>query len=209
MFFLDRFGNLLRSLRGWGYRTYPGWESGAHRRRLAGHGRRWDAEEEGRTWEGFCRLVWHKLLDQWKGALIFELAAGDGLVGSLGRWLEKNQGWKAECWETRAVPSAQLRRLRPMSSLHSGKIEPAISEKPSVVVSRSSRTNTILWKAIRDGSWNPELVGLWNRSGRDLWFRRMSGLGYRLALCQDRLEIYTREGSGADKEDGCRRAEDE
>jgi hypothetical protein len=137
-------------------------------------------------------LVWQKLLDQRKGALMFELAAGDGVVGSLGRWLEENQKWKSECWERRAIPSAQLRRLRPMASLHSGKIEPAISRKPSVVVSRSSRTNTILWKAIRDGRWNPELVGLWNRSGRDLWFWRMSGLGYRLALSQDRLEIYRR-----------------
>lgn len=192
MVFLDRIGNLLRSLRGWAYRTYPGWGSGAHRRRLAGHGRRWDAEEEGRTWEGFCRLVWQRLLNCRKKALICELAPGDGVVGSLGRWLEENQGWKAEGWETRAIPSAQHRRLRPMASLHPGKIEPAISGKPSVVVSRSSRTNTILWKAIRGGSWSPEVVGLWNRSGRDLWFWRMRGLGYRLALSQDRLEIYRR-----------------
>jgi hypothetical protein len=73
-----------------------------------------------------------------------------------------------------------------------------------VVVSRSSRTNTILWKAIRGGSWSPEVVGLWNRSGRDLWFRRMRGLGYRLALSQDRLEIYRRGSRAGSWQSGVR-----
>jgi hypothetical protein len=36
----------------------------------------------------------------------------------------------------------------------------------------------------------PEVFAIWNRSGLDLWCKRMQKMGYRLALCRDRLELY-------------------
>lgn len=186
----DRIGLLLRSLRGWVYRVFPGWGTGAHRRRVIGWGRKWDAEEKGRTWEGFCRLVWERLCHRRTGGRIFELAAGDGLVGSLGRWLEDHHGWQAECWETREVPRQQLSRFRPKAILHPQDATVSSSAEPVVILSRSCRMHSVLWRGIQRGVWSPRVVGLWNGSGRGLWARRMRFLGYRLALCRDRLEIY-------------------
>jgi len=158
----------------------------------------WNAEEEGRTWEGFCRLIWVRLLRRRTGERIIELAAGDGLVGSLGRWLEQHQGWKAECWEAGKIPRQYFSRFRPVAILHAATAAVEFSSRPAVVFSRSARMNTLLRMEMERSGWNPTVVGLWNKSGRGLWARRMRRLGYRLGLCRDRLEVYQRkERSGA------------
>jgi len=182
----------LRRLRGFIYRVLPGRGSGAHRLRATGYARRWGAEEKGWNQDEFSRICWERLLERTRGDLIMELAAGDGLVGSLGNWLEKNHGWKAVCFEARPGPAEQLKKFRPAARIA---VQPGpqwFGESPHVVTSRNSLGNSALVRALKQGVWRPELVGLWNRSGRDLWFRRMRFLGYRLALCQDRLEIYQR-----------------
>jgi hypothetical protein len=54
-----------------------------------------------------------------------ELQVGDGLVGSLGVWLEtiaQERGWIFEAWEHRAWPAVSFRKNRPLKVLHVGRL---------------------------------------------------------------------------------------
>ena len=95
----------LRFLRGWLYRRYPAISRGWYRKKLAGYERRWGLEDHGFTKEGFFRVFHEKFLEGKRPGRVYELAAGNGLVGSLGVWLEElSGGWSVEAWEHRPFP---------------------------------------------------------------------------------------------------------
>jgi hypothetical protein len=157
---------------------------------MIGYGRRWGLEERGWTQEGFCLVAWEKLLMQKSGGAILELAAGDGLVGSLGRWLEEHQKWDATCEEPAVEPHRQLIKNRPRAECFQGLEMFAATRIWDVVTSRSAARSAVLLREMRISGRRPGLVGIWNRSGRSLWARRLKRMGYRPALCQDRMEFY-------------------
>ena len=192
---MNRPGPVTRRLRGWLYRRIPGFWPGGHRRRAIGHGRRWNAEEEGKTWEGFCRIFWERVLARRQGGIVFELSAGDGLVGSLGNWLETRHGWRAECWEPKEEPAAQLRRHRPASRVHARPDEFSHAV-PDLVTARSTRSARLTLRQMEAGRWRPAVLAIWNRRGEGHWARRVGPLGYRLVFSLDRFEIYQRKGLG-------------
>ena len=78
----------LRLFRGWLYRQYPAVSRGWYRKKLAGYERRWGLEDHGFTKEGFFRVFAEKFLRGQKSGCVYELVAGNGLVGSLGVWVE-------------------------------------------------------------------------------------------------------------------------
>lgn len=185
----------LRQIRGWGYRRIPRFMPGSHRLRVIGFGRRWDCEKKGWTQEGFARLVWEKLLEKKSHGRILECSCGDGLVGCLGWWLEGNAGWSSDCQENRPYPLAQLRGNRAQAGIHPDLVflqqtVQAGAFPYEVVLCRSSTAGSFLWRWMSKVASGPAVFAIWNRSGRDLWSRRMQKMGYRLALCRDRLELY-------------------
>jgi hypothetical protein len=187
--------NLLRKSRGWLYRRLPAFIPGLHRLRVAGFNRRWDMENRGWTQEGFACLVWEKILRGRRRGRILECACGGGLIGSLGWWLEKNAGWTADCEEHRKGALAQLQIARPMAKIHSSLafLGEAGADKIGdfdLVTSRSCRDASRLFRMISRDAGAPMVVGIWNPSGRDHWSRRLAKLGYQLALCRDRFELY-------------------
>ena len=185
----------LRQIRGWWYRRIPRFMPGSHRLRVIGFRRRWGCEERGWTQEGFSRLVWEKLLGGRRHGRILECACGGGLIGSLGWWLGKNAGWTADCEEDRKGLQTRLRVSRPAAKIHlslaflGGTGDDKI-ECFDLVTTRSSLDASRLFRMMRREDRGPVLVGIWNPSGRDLWSRRLAKLGYQLALCRDRFEIY-------------------
>ena len=188
-------GSVLRLLRGWLYRrylsVYPEW----HRKKLAGYERRWVLEDHGFTKEGFFRVFQKKFLRGNSSGRVYELVAGDGLVGSLGVWLEElGAGWSVEAWEHRPAPIASLRRNRPASELHEGRlISWSAKERKKDLVGitiRGSREATGVCSEIRAGQIRPQWVGLWNPTMRSAWFHRMKSAGYQLELVYQRMEFY-------------------
>ena len=189
------FRSWLRKVRGWLYRRLPAGFPRFHRLRVTGFNRRWGLEDRGWTQEGFSRIFWRSLLGEKRGGRILELAVGDGLVGSLGRWLESQAEWEGEGWEDRILPKTQLVELRPRMRLWSSHGEWQKSweqQAPDLVTSRTHRTNARLCRFLRSTPARPRWLGVWNRYGRGLWALRLSALGYRLVLCQDRMEFYSR-----------------
>lgn len=187
--------DLLRKSRGWLYRRLPEAFLGFHRLRVAGFNRRWDIENCGWTQECFSKVCWENMLEGKSGGRALELSPGDGLVGSLGRWLESHAGWEVEGWEERVLPRAQLGEFRPQMHLLSSHGEwqkTWDSQVPDLVTSRTHRTNALLCRFLRGVNRRPRWVGVWNRSGRGLWAARLGALGYRLELCQDRMEFFSR-----------------
>ncbi len=180
----------IRSFRGWIYRHWPAFLPRAHHKRMIGYGRRWGLEERGWTQEGFSRIVWNKLLAQKISGHVLELAAGDGLVGSLGRWLEEHQGWQAECEEPAVEPYRQLKMNRPQAKCFQGMVNLPSLRFWDVVISRSAGRSALFLRKMRTSGIRPGLVGIWNRSGRSLWAKRLKRMGYRPVLCQDRMEFY-------------------
>lgn len=185
----------LRQIRGWWYRRIPRFMPGSHRLRVIGFGRRWSCEKRGWTQEGLAHLVWEKLLAKRRGARILECSCGDGLVGCLGWWLEGNAGWSSDCQENRQYPLAQLRRNRAQAGIHPDLVflqqtVQAGAFPYEVVLCHSSTAGSSLWRLMSKVASGPAVFAIWNRSGRDLWSRRMRKMGYRLALCRDRLELY-------------------
>jgi hypothetical protein len=180
----------IRALRGWIYRRWPPFLPQVYSKRMTGYGRRWGLEETGWTQDGFCQVVWEKLLLQKKGGIILELAAGDGLVGSLGRWLEEHHGWSAECEESRVVPHQQLQKNRPRATSTRGMENLSVAKIWDVVTSRSTVRSALILRVMRVSGKRPGLLGIWNRSGRPHWARRLQRMGYRPVLCQDRMEFY-------------------
>lgn len=180
----------IRSFRGWIYRHWPTFLPRAHHNRMIGYRRRWGLEDRGWTQEGFCQVAWEKLLKQKRGGSILELAAGDGLVGSLGRWLEEHHGWKAQCEEQAVVPYRQLKTNRPRATTMQYAESLFFTKSWDAFTSRSSLRSALFLRVMRVNGYRPGLVGIWNRSGRPSWAKRLERMGYRPVLCQDRMEFY-------------------
>jgi len=180
----------LRLLRGWWYRRLPAFLPGCHRKRMAGFGRRWNLEVEGWTQEGFSRIFFARVLCGRRRGRILELGAGDGLVGSLGRWLEDHQDWTATCEEPRDLPFAQLKGNRPKAECIQKMDDSRILRETDLVTCRSGRRCHLVVRLMRKNGFRPRVLGLWNRSRRAAWAQRLRALGYHPILCQDRMEFY-------------------
>lgn len=185
----------LRDLRGIIYRRYPSSYPSWHLKKIAGYSRRWGLEQEGFTKEGFFGIFQRKMLSHFRPGAFYELAVGDGLVGSLGTWLEaQGEGWGVQAWEHRPYPLATLRKNRRGTRIHEGRLT-AWTEKerrpnPTGITSRGSRESTALCRQIRNGWIRPGFVGIWNPTRRPVWIHRLGRAGYRLEIVYERMEFY-------------------
>ena len=191
---LETYKYWIRLCRGWLYRRLPSWSTTWHRKMLAGYERRWGLEQDGFTKEGFFGLFQRRVLIRCRPGSFYELMTGDGLVGSLGFWLEGKDRWKVEAWEHRATPLASIRKNRPTTEIHEGRLTSwsANERKKDLVgiTTRGSREATGLCREIRAGQIRPTWVGLWNPTMRPAWFHRMRSAGYQLVLVYQRMEFY-------------------
>jgi hypothetical protein len=185
----------LRLLRGWFYRRYPAASRGWYRKKLAGYERRWGLEDHAFTKEGFFRVFHERFLGGNKLGRIYELAVGDGIVGSLGVWVEGlGEGWSIEAWEHRPFPLFSLKKTRLDAEIHEERLTrwSAKDRKKDLVgvTTRGSREATGVCREIRTGQIRPEWVALWNPTMRSSWFHRMRSEGYQLVLVYQRMEFY-------------------
>ena len=185
----------LRLVRGWLYRRYPAGSRVWYRKKLAGYERRWGLEDLGFTKEGFFRVFHEKFLGKNRAGRFYELVAGDGLVGSLGVWIEgMGKGWIVEAWEHRPFALFSLRKTRLETEIHGERLTrwSATERKKDLVgiTTRGSREAAGVCREIRAGQIRPEWVGFWNPTVRPVWFHRMRSAGYRLVLVYQRLEFY-------------------
>ena len=186
---------LIRSCRGWIYRRLPSWSTTWHRKKLAGYERRWGLEQEGFTKEGFFRIFQRRVLIYCRPGSFYELTTGDGLVGSLGVWLEGlGQGWKVESWEHRPTPHSSLKKNREKAGIHEGRLTNWSEKKrrpnPTGITSRGSVESTALCRQIRNGGIRPGFVGIWNPTRRPVWMHRLRRAGYQLEMVYERIEFY-------------------
>jgi len=185
----------LRLLRGWFYRRYPAISGGWYRKKLAGYERRWGLEDHGFTKEGFFRVFHEKLLRGKRPGRVYELVAGDGLVGSLGVWVQGlGEGWNVEAWEHRPIPLFSLKKARLEAEIHGERLTrwSAKERKKDLlgITTRGSREATGVCREIRTRQIRPKWVGLWNPTMRPAWFQRMRSEGYQLELVYQRMEFY-------------------
>ena len=186
---------LIRDSRGWLYRRLPSWSATLHRKKLAGYARRWGLEQEGFTKEGFFRILQKNTMAKVRIGDFYELMVGDGLVGSLGTWLEQSGGrWKVGAWEHRPTPLMALRKSRPGTQIHGQRLT-SWSEKerktnPTGITSRGSRESTAICREIRNGHIRPSFVGIWNPTRRRVWMYRLVKEGYQLEIVYERMEFY-------------------
>lgn len=186
---------LLRLVRGWLYRRYPAISRGWYRKKLAGYERRWGLEDHGFTKEGFFRVFHERFIGGNRPGRVYELVAGDGLVGSLGVWLEGlSRGWSVEAWEHRPFPLFSLKETRLDAEIHEERLTrwSAKERKKDLVgvTTRGSREATGVCREIRARQIRPEWVGIWNPTMRPAWFKRMKSAGYQLELVYQRMEFY-------------------
>ena len=187
--------SVLRIVRGWLYRRYPAISRGWYRKKLAGYERRWGLEDHGFTKEGFFRVFHERFVGGNKPGRVYELVAGDGLVGSLGVWFEGlGKGWILEAWEHRPFPLRSVIKNRLQTKIHERRlINWSTNERKKDLVgitTRGSREATIVCREIRTGQIRPRWVGLWNPTMRPAWFQRMRSAGYQLELVYQRMEFY-------------------
>jgi len=188
----------LRNLRAWFYRCLPPCLPAGQLKRRAGYERRWGLETTGFTQEGFVRIFRQHLLAGIPLGLWVELQAGDGLVGSLGVWLERVEGWRVEAWEHREWPARSFRKNRPSVPLYQKRLtnwasgETMVPLRPVGITARGSREAAAVCRAIRQGRIRPSILGFWNPSRRRVWEARLRRCGYRLQLIHDRTEFYLR-----------------
>lgn len=199
---------MLRKFRGWLYRRYPTTRT-AFRKKLAGHERVFDLESSGFTKEGFFQIFQNQILaDSFPGEFA-ELVAGDGLVGSLGVWLERLEGWKVEAWEHRPAVRESFRQHRPRVQLHAGRLTDWSRQQPAIqpvgITARGAREAAGICRAIRQELIRPRFVGIWNPSQRPVWYHRLCREGYRLEAVWQNIEIYVDKRRGT--EDGGQRPE--
>ena len=190
-----RWNQLIRSCRGWLYRRLPSRSTTWHRKRLAGYERRWGLEKEGFTKEGYLRTFQRRVLPRYRTGLFYEMMTGDGLVGSLGLWLEGlGEEWTVEAWEHRPYPLAAFRKNRPRTEIHGSRLTSwsGKDRKAGVVgiTTRGAREASGVCREIRKRRIRPYFVGIWNPTMRPIWSKRMEGSGYNLALVYQRMEIY-------------------
>ena len=192
--------SILRELRGCLYRRLPSWGTVLHRKRMTGYERRWGLEQEGFCKAGFFKIFHKKLLQGKKDGFFLELRAGDGLVGSLGVWLESLGGtWRVESWEDRPLPLEQLRAHRIRSKILEGRLTHWLSKNsvqdPDGITTRGARETSGVCRAIRQSQIRPRWIGIWNPSRRPVWLKRLEKSGYRLALVYERMEFYQASGT--------------
>jgi hypothetical protein len=125
----------------------------------------------------------------------YELVVGDGLVGSLGTWLERGRGgWRVKAWEHRAHPLAALCKNRPGTEIHGDRMtnwtEKETDASLAGVTSRGVRESAAICREIRKGRIRPKLVGIWNPTRRPVWIHRLARAGYQLEIVYDRMEFY-------------------
>lgn len=184
----------LRALRGFFYRCLPASRKG-FRKKLSGFERRWNLEAAGFTKEGFFGVFRkHFGVDLHRGPFL-ELVAGDGLVGSLGLWLEAGfKGWEVRAWEHRELVFRQFRQNRPKSLIHLGRLTHWTKENPGTspqaVCTRGVREAAGVCRAIRKKLIRPDWLGIWNPSRRAAWYHRLHREGYRLELVWQNMEFY-------------------
>jgi hypothetical protein len=160
-------------------------------------------EDHGFTKEGFFKVFHKRFLGGNKAGRAYELVAGDGLVGSLGIWIEGlGKEWSVEAWEHRPHPLAALRKNRLGTEIHEGRLTGwSTNERKKDLVgitTRGSREATGVCREIRASQIRPQWVGIWNPSRRPVWLKRLGKSGYRLELVYDRMEFYVdgKRGSG-------------
>ncbi len=185
----------LRVFRGWLYRWYPATSRSWYRKKVAGYERRWGLEDRGFTKEGFFRVFGEKFFNGKKSGRVYELVAGDGLVGSLGVWLEGlGEGWRIEAWEHRPFPLLSFKKNRPAARIHERRLTRwSAKERTKDLVgmtTRGSREATAVCREIRTGQIRPEWIGFWNPTMRPAWFHRMRSEGYQLEVVYQRMEFY-------------------
>lgn len=185
----------IRIFRAFWYRCLPLWEGSCHQKRLAGFERRWDLEGEGFTKEGFFKIFQKRFLRGIRPGRMIELVAGDGLVGSLGLWLEAAEpGWQVEAWEHRSLPRKSILQYRPKTQAHFGRLtqwsRQEASPTPVGITTRGAREAIGVCRAIRQGMIRPKFLGLWNPTRRSVWERRLQKEGYRLEMVYHRMEFY-------------------
>jgi hypothetical protein len=189
--------NRLRNLRGRFYRLIPAGNRRIFIKKLTGFERRWKMESVGFTKEGFFGILHEKLgLTRRKGQLV-ELGAGDGLVGSLGFWLETRvKGWKVMAWEHRPHVFEHLRQNRPDTEIHKGRLVDWMGNfhgnPPTAITTRGAREASGVCRAIRKKLIRPDWLGIWNPSRRPVWFRRLNKQRYRMELVWHNMEFYRR-----------------
>jgi hypothetical protein len=164
-------------------------------KKLAGYGRRWGLEQEGFTKEGFFKVLQKRVLRDVKVGRVYELVAGDGLVGSLGVWIEGlGKEWSVEAWEHQPHPLAALRKNRPAAEIHAGRLTGwSANERRKDLVgitTRGAREAAGVCREIRTGQIRPCWIGIWNPSRRPVWFHRMRSAGYQLVLVYQGMEFY-------------------
>ena len=185
----------LRESRGIIYRQYPSTCPRWHLKKLAGYERRWGLEQEGFTKEGFFRIFQRRMLSHFRPGAFYELAAGDGLAGSLGTWLESlGEDWGVQAWECRPHPLAILRKNRTGTQIHESRLttwsEKEMGSNPTGITSRGSIESTALCRQIRKGGIRPGFVGIWNPTRRPVWMHRLRRAGYQLEMVYERMEFY-------------------
>ena len=195
----------MRRFRGFIYRLLP---AGCFRKKIAGFERRWNLEEKGFTKEGFFRIFGERFHVARAPGLLLELAVGDGLVGSLGLWLEKDpRGWKVSAWEHRPQVLGQLRRNRPATEIHEGRLtcweESDEWADVAAITTRGAREAAGVCRAIHQGTIRPQWLGIWNPSRRPVWYQRLRRENYRLELVWQHMEFYVDRRQRT--EDGCRK----
>lgn len=183
-----------RSLRAWLYRRLPHQFSGWHLKRLAGYERRYGLETEGFTKAGFFGIFQRKILRGLRPGKFIELAVGDGLVGSLGAYLEDLAGWNVESWEHRPIPACSIRQHRPRTQLRIGRLTDWSQQdaviQPEGITTRGVREAAGVCRAIRQGMIRPKFLGIWNPTQRSLWEWRLRREGYRLEIVYHRMDFY-------------------
>jgi hypothetical protein len=192
---VEIYSSWIRSCRGWLYRRLPSWSTTWHRKRLAGYERRWGLEKEGFTMEGFFRIFQRRVLPRCRPGVFYELVTGDGLVGSLGVWLEGlGEGWKVRAWEARPTPLASLRKNREKTGIHEGRLTIWSEEERKTevvgITARGAKEAAGVCREIRTGHIRPYFVGIWNPTRRPVWMHRLAREGYRLEIVYERMEFY-------------------
>lgn len=189
-----RFRPAMRSVRGFFYRKIPVWGKASFAKKLAGLERRWNLETQGFTKEGFFKIFESRFLPSSSAGLLLELAAGDGLVGSLGVWMEaRGSHWRVQAWEYRPLALQSFRKNRPHTPAFPGKLlhyhhEPG--EAVVAITARSSQEASAVCRWIRKKIIQPSWLGIWNPSRRAVWYQRLCREGYRLELVWHNMEFY-------------------
>ena len=185
----------IRLCRGWLYRRLPSWSTTWHRKKLAGYERKWGLEQDGFTKEGFFRILQKNMMAKVQIGDFYELVVGDGLVGSLGTWLERERGeWRVKAWEHRAHPLAAFCKNRPGTEIHGDRMtnwtEKETGASLAGVTSRGARESAGICREIRKGRIRPNFVGIWNPTRRPVWIHRLAREGYQLEIVYDKMEFY-------------------